>query len=403
MTRGSTTVLLVLCWVQPFFHGADTAGSCATSAKSYAIIPGLPGKPGAHGQPGTQGPPGPVGSQGPRGLTGSKGMAGPLGPHGPPGAVGARGPRGSTGAQGNIGPRGVQGPPGTIPDALVKQLERSCLEDVQKLLFCKGIAEIIPAASCKEIYSCNPTAPTGSYWIRNATGGAAQVFCQMNTTVCGDVTGGWTRVAYIDMTNPEHTCPQNLVSTEESSIRICRAARSSAGCTSVMFPAHSLRYNKICGRARGYQYGLPNGFDNARSHRSIEDYYVDGLSLTYARNPRKHIWTFAVGLSKDYNYRNWNCPCAPHPGPAAPLFVGQRYFCESGNTGTYEYHTWQLNDPLWDSQGCASGSTCCNRGGPWFNTTLSQEASDDIELRWCSNENVGSEDIGLDQLEIYVQ
>ena len=63
-------------------------------------------------------------------------------------------------------------------------------------------------------------------------------------------------------------------------------------------------------------------------------------------------------------------------------------------------HQWYLDDPLWDSQGCASGSTCCDRGGLWFTATLSQEVSDDIEVRWCSGDN--GEDIGVDQLEIYV-
>ena len=63
-------------------------------------------------------------------------------------------------------------------------------------------------------------------------------------------------------------------------------------------------------------------------------------------------------------------------------------FCESGNTGDSE-GVWSLTDPVWDSQGCVSGSTYCDRGGPWFNTTLSQEASDDVELRWChSNKDV---------------
>ena len=113
--------------------------------------------------------------------------------------------------------------------------------------------------------------------------------------------------------------------------------------------------------------------------------------------PRNHIWTFAAGRSKDYNY---NCPCAdPYPGRAAPPFVGENYFCESGNTGPNELQ-WYLDDPLWDSQGCASGSTCCDRGGPWFTTTLSQEVSNDNEVRWCTD--FRGEESGVEQLEIYI-
>ena len=53
-------------------------------------------------------------------------------------------------------------------------------------------------------------------------------------------------------------------------------------------------------------------------------------------------------------------------------------------------------------QGCASGSTCCSRGGPWFTTTLGQEVRDDIEMRVCCDEIKRGEDVGLDQLEILV-
>ena len=79
--------------------------------------------------------------------------------------------------------------------------------------------------------------------------------------------------------------------------------------------------------------------------------------------------------------------------------MGENVFCESGNTGPYESQ-WYLDDPLWDSQGCASGSTCCDRGGPWFTTTLLEATSDDIEVRWCSNYDY--EDIRVEQLEIYI-
>ena len=75
--------------------------------------------------------------------------------------------------------------------------------------------------------------------------------------------------------------------------------------------------------------------------------------------------------------------CAfPYLGKHAPPFLGEKYFCESGNSGTAELQ-WYLTDPLWDSEGCASGSTCCDRGGPWFTTTLSGEVSNDIEERMC--------------------
>ena len=255
------------------------------------------------------------------------------------------------------------------------------------------------ATSCRELHQCNPALPSGYYNITTPQG-AERVYCDMNTTNCGNITGGWMRAAYIDMTDPGNTCPESLTFTVQSSTRMCRSSHTTAGCTSVTFPAHNLSYTKVCGRAHGYQYASPNGFYNFQYHgQTIEGYYVDGISVTHG-SPRNHIWTFAAGLSKDYNYLSSNCPCvSSYSSRAAPSFVGENYFCESGNSGLYELQ-WYLDDPLWDSQGCASGSTCCDRGGPWFTTTLLEATSDDIEVRLCTSYD--SEDIGVEQLEIYI-
>ena len=264
---------------------------------------------------------------------------------------------------------------------------------------CCNLMCALVATSCKELYQCNPALPSGYYNITTPQG-VERVYCDMNTTNCGNITGGWMRAAYIDMTDPENTCPESLTFTVQSSTRMCRSSLTTAGCTSVTFPTHNLPYTKVCGRVHAYQYATPDGFENFQYRgQTIEGYYVEGISVTHG-SPRNHIWTFAAGLSKDYNYPTWNCPCAsPHPGPAAPPFVGENFFCESGDTGTWESQ-WYLDDPLWDSQGCASGSTCCDRGGPWFTTTLLEATSDDIEVRWCSSYDV--EDIGVEQLEIYI-
>ena len=182
---------------------------------------------------------------------------------------------------------------------------------------------------------------------------------------------------------------------------MCTCSNAKAGCSSVTFSTHNLSYTKVCGRARGYQFKHTDGFGSYTADgTSLNSYYLDGLSITYG-NPRNHIWSFAARVSKDCNYGSSNCPCAPtNQGAAAPPFVGGNYFCELGNAGPYE-HQWYLDDPLWDSQGCVSGSTCCSRG-PWFTTTLGQEVRGDIEVRVCSDEIKRGEDVGLDQLEILV-
>ena len=416
------------------------------------------------GQQGVKGAPGPVGPQGPRGerglrgkkgvkgvkgdegigLRGYPGQPGPIGPQGPPGLVGAHGPRGPPGLQGL---RGQPGPPGVsvvnLTDAQYKQIKEEILKDVSKC--CKipptsctvqsstvsttsrasnptesvsqptSTPQPTPSpepqcdrvvTSCKGLYHCNPALPSGYYNIRTPQG-VESVYCEKNTTNCGNITGGWMRVAYIDMTDPGNTCPENLTYTIVKSTRMCaRSHTDSQGCSSVTFPTHGVPYTKVCGRARGYQYYGTEGFYNYHhaGQTSLNDAYVSGLSVT-SGSLQNHIWTFAAGPSKDYSkYTCCTCPCSPYPGPAAPPFVGKNYFCESGNTGPHEVSQWHLDDPLWDSQGCASGSTCCDYGGPWFRTTLNQEASlsDDIEVRMCSNHDSGTENIGVDQLELYI-
>ena len=386
--------LVALTCFTAVYLTTEAADTCPATTAS--CIPGLPGRDGKDGQPGRDGQPGPAGRDGIAGPAGRDGMTARDGRDGPP------------------------GPPGTLTYTEQQQLKENILEvlrDEIRLLSnctltpqptpqpgpqCVGTSVDNPATSCKEIHDCNPTAPSGYYWV-NTTTGPLQVYCQMETNNCGNITGGWMRAAYIDMTNENNTCPQGLNYTVVSSTRMCTRSQFNAGCTSVTFPTHGVPYTKVCGRAIAYQRGTGEAFYNyhTRDQRSLNDYYVDGLSVTHG-DPRSHIWTFAAGISKGGNYP-YNCPCAHYPGPAAPPFVGEDYFCESGISGEYQFRLWYLDDPLWDSQACASGSTCCDRGGPWFTTTLSQEVSDDIEVRMCFGESTAwEEDIGVEQLEIYV-
>ena len=102
------------------------------------------------------------------------------------------------------------------------------------------------ATSCKELYQCNPVLPSGYYNITTPQG-AKRVYCAMNTTNCGNITGGWMRAAYIDMTNESNTCPQGLTYTVVNSTRMC--SRSHTGyydCSSVTFPTHGVPYTVCC-------------------------------------------------------------------------------------------------------------------------------------------------------------
>ena len=96
------------------------------------------------------------------------------------------------------------------------------------------------------------------------------------------------------------------------------------------FSVNGASYRKICGKLRRYQKYSPDSFYDGKS-TSINAAHVDGISITIGK-PHRHMWTYAVGLSDDANNLQSNCPCAAVPGPAFPSFIGEHYYCESGNT-----------------------------------------------------------------------
>ena len=165
-----------------------------------------------------------------------------------------------------------------------------------------------PATSCKEIHDCDSTAPSGYYWV-NTTAGLLQVYCQMDTNNCGDITGGWMRAAYIDMTDENKTCPQGLNYTAANSTNLCTWSdtTNSYVCSSVTFPSHGVPYMRVCGRVHGYQFSYAFTFHG----NTLNSSYVSGLSVTYG-SPQNHIWTFAAGWPQGgYHYYYYNSPCAP--------------------------------------------------------------------------------------------
>ena len=167
-----------------------------------------------------------------------------------------------------------------------------------------------------------PSSASGYYWVTASNGSAVRVYCDM-TRSCGNITGGWARVAELDMTNSSHQCPSGLTQHNDSNIRTCRRMESSGGCSSVMINI-PYSYFRVCGRVIAYQVGTTNAFA-LRSNTTLEDDYVDGVSLTHGE-PRQHVWTFAAGLQEDGNFAS-NCPCVTNA--QLPTFVGNDYFCEA--------------------------------------------------------------------------
>ena len=254
--------------------------------------------------------------------------------------------------------------------------------------------------SCQNILCCFPSAPSGYYQITAPNGSLVKVYCETN---CGGE-GGWTRVAYVNMSQSGTTCPQGLTQRNIKGNNYC--GRNIIGCQSTVFPTHGLSYSRVCGRLRGYQYGGTDAFNASiiEHYTSVDSNYVDGVSITYGSNPRKHVWTYAVG-TVSYKVRQCDCPCNNGSTYQAPSFVDSDYYCESGIATTWNGTVFN-NDLLWDGQQCTSleGPCCAHSNMPWFNKTFNGTTSENIELRLCGDDSpTADEDVLIELIELYVR
>ena len=258
-----------------------------------------------------------------------------------------------------------------------------------------------PAPSCQYIAETHPSTPSGYYWVRSSYGSAVNVYCDMARHCCGS-TGGWMRVAYLDMTDTSQQCPEGFTLRSEPK-RTCELIATS--CDSILYPSHHIQYSKVCGRVRAYQCGATVAFArySVGYGTTIDDNYVSGMSITHGESPRKHIWTFAAALDEIHS-NQLVCPCTKTDSPytgRVPPFIGNDYYCD---TGSREQHEWMYywEDPLWDGEGCGPTSSCCQfNSPPWFCKELPQPTTDDVEVRVCRHDSARG--TPFDLIELYVQ
>ena len=241
--------------------------------------------------------------------------------------------------------------------------------------------------------------------IRNTLG-----ISQPSTANCGP--GLWIRVAYLNMSDSSQQCPSTWSEYNNNGLRACGRPQGNSGrgfCSSVNFTSNSHQYRKVCGQVIGYQIGSTDVFANRQY--TIDQSYVDGVSITHGQS-RTHIWTYAAGLSDRFVRRNeiYSCPClvagSSFTPQTPPSYVGNNYYCESGNPNSTFEHTNSLvytSDLLWDGQQCEG--QCCSNGNspPWFSVDLLNPTSDDIEVRICGTEVIANEDTPIKLLELYIQ
>ena len=287
----------------------------------------------------------------------------------------------------------------SVAAAVVVAEEKTCSSFCSSL----GMLQSSPGKSCADIYQINKASRGVSdlYWI-NTTSGLHQVNCDMELE-CGGHKGGWTTIVKFD-TSKGDSCPSGwtkITTPGDNPKSVCRS-RDNAGCDSAIFSTYNITFNKICGQVIGYQKGNTHAYYDIP--RSIDDVYVDGVSITLG-NPRKHVWTYATGASDDYNSPQLNCPCAAIPGPGPPAFVGSHNYCESGNTGTFDTTTYHTSDQLWDGNGCihANNNCCTNPDMPWFFRQFASPMHDHLEARICKTASFDHRATLVESIELFVQ
>ena len=143
----------------------------------------------------------------------------------------------------------------------------------------------------------------------------------------------------------------------------CRCAVEESGCSSVCFDPGDIAYSRVSGRSRARQSGQPDGFQDFNGPRfrgtvSLEDNYVDGISLTYGDE-------YAVCDSERSD------------------FIGDHYsfeLLELCNQGTI-----CNSNLLWDGDQCVGGESLFR--------DLPEPTTEQIEMRVCREQDRKGEDI----------
>ena len=214
---------------------------------------------------------------------------------------------------------------------------------------------------------------------------------------CGD--GRWYRVAHINMSDPTQQCPSAWREYSTNGVRACgRPVTTGESCPATTYSTNH-QYNKVCGRVIGYQFGSPDAFRSFDN--TLDQNYMDGVSITHG-TPRHHIWSYVAGVTENsLQHTVNNCPCSSQSNNQPQAFIGENYYCESGNPEDDFASQLYPGDKLWDGQQCED-SCCTGKSPPWFILQLPAPTNDVIEVRICDDESTDNEDNPVELIELYV-
>ena len=156
------------------------------------------------------------------------------------------------------------------------------------------------------------------FWIQPSIGSPPmQVYCDFNRQCGYGGPSAWTRVAFLNMSDPNEVCPSNWT-TYTSPVRACGTGDSagySGQCDSVIYPnTMGQSYSRVCGRVIAYQHRNTIAFSTLLTLGStLEQQYLDGVSITHgSTGSRQHVWSFAstFGDNSVTRYPHFSCSCS---------------------------------------------------------------------------------------------
>lgn len=238
-------------------------------------------------------------------------------------------------------------------------------EHVRMIMAEMGTTPALPASSCQQIYNLHPSAPSGFYWIRANNGSNIFTHCDLQYIV--GFSRGWMRIAKLSKTTQGADCFKGLTHSSYDN-RSCIPEVTGSTCSQLIFSS-STTYSNVRGVWRIYGVGSLNGFGS--TPRSINEMYVDGVSITYGTQPnRKHIRTLAAS-SKPTCLPSWT------------------FF------GAYDYNCMRV-EPL-------NATSCARSCHGKFNKQLNEFTTEDIEVRVCRRQERHNADIIMQEFELFVQ
>ena len=222
---------------------------------------------------------------------------------------------------------------------------------------------------------------------------------------------GGKRIAYIN-TNLTDECPpkMRLEINNSTGQKVCGVNENAHGCPVVLRFTVNQNYSNICGRIRGYQFGAVQAFKYSKGKTSPRQSYADGFQILQIESPTsfRHIWTYAIGIGENETLHGSREICPRDRSnqtdrSCVPSFVGEHFYCETGNTGSIKPYRLLWNDPLWDGAGCISATSHSCEAYGWFHRQL-DPSNNNLIIRICPNGyNRNVENVFLDMLEIWIK